>query len=129
MANRYIDAPEINDRELEKLAQLNCSLEELASHYGTTITWLHNNKLDVIKRGRDAMKLKLRQRQIEVALDNQHPKQVTMLIFLGKSMLGQSDKVEITTTQITKAPSLIELYERLNQTEAELEERKQVDRS
>jgi hypothetical protein len=47
---------------------------------------------DVITKGRENGKTRLRKKQIEVALAGN----VSMLIFLGKNMLGQSDKQEIS---------------------------------
>jgi hypothetical protein len=48
---------------------------------------------EIYEEGRDNIKVSLRRKQIELALDGSIP----LLIFLGKNLLGQSDKVEEKT--------------------------------
>ena len=93
---------EIIDADLFKLASLGATYRELAEHYQTSPTWLINNKKEIIDAGVASTKLKLRQAQIQIALDSTHPKQATMLIFLGKAMLGQRETTETIITQEDK---------------------------
>lgn len=60
------------------------------------------------------IRLKLRQKQIQVALNGN----VTMLIFLGKNLLGQSDKQDITQTS-----NVVELKYNLKESPSELRKR------
>jgi hypothetical protein len=77
---------------VEKLAGIGCPNKEIASFVGCSVDTLDRNFADVIAKGRENCKTRLRKKQIEVALAGN----VTMLIFLGKNMLGQADKQEIS---------------------------------
>jgi hypothetical protein len=48
---------------------------------------------ELLTKGRSHMRVKLRQKQMMMALDGDR----TMLIWLGKNMLGQSDAVDVTS--------------------------------
>lgn len=89
---------EINWEEFEKLCAFQCTVIEIASwfavsedtlqsaikkHYGQTFS-------GVFKEKRTAGLISLRRKQFEVALSGN----VTMLIWLGKQLLDQTDKVE-----------------------------------
>jgi hypothetical protein len=75
---------------VEKLASIGCSMKEMASACNCSVDTLERNFAEQIAKGRENGKTRLRRKQIEVALAGN----VTMLIFLGKNMLGQSDKIE-----------------------------------
>lgn len=75
--------------EVEKLAQLHCSSEEIAAFFGVPSQTLVANFGDIIQKARAEMKVALRRSQIKLALDGN----CTMLIWLGKQYLNQSDKV------------------------------------
>jgi hypothetical protein len=86
--------PKLNiDPELvEKLAGIGCPNKEIAAIVGCSVDTLDRHFAEVIAKGRENGKTRLRKKQIEVALAGN----VTMLIFLGKNMLGQADKQEIS---------------------------------
>ena len=86
--------PKLNiDPDLvEKLAGIGCPNKEIAAIVGCSVDTLTDRFSDVINKGRENGKTRLRKKQIEVALAGN----VSMLIFLGKNMLGQSDKQEIS---------------------------------
>lgn len=90
---------EIDFKEFEKLCALACTQVEIAEwfdcspdtidrrvkeHYGETFA-------EVFKKKSSKGKISLRRKQFEVALTGN----VTMLIWMGKQLLGQSDKQEI----------------------------------
>ena len=79
---------------VEKLAGIGCPNREIAAVAGCSVDTLARRFADVIDKGRENCKTRLRKKQIEVALAGN----VSMLIFLGKNMLGQSDK---TLTEIS----------------------------
>lgn len=91
---------EIDDDVLIMLSSYYTTYEELAAHFKTTVTWLHNNKREVIERGRTETKVKLRKKQLQIAFDDTHPRQPMMLTFLGKAILGQRETSEVVN--ITK---------------------------
>jgi hypothetical protein len=83
---------EIDGDLVEKLAGIGCPNKEIAAIVGCSVDTLDRHFADVIAKGRENGKTRLRKKQIEVALAGN----VTMLIFLGKNMLGQADKQEIS---------------------------------
>lgn len=78
---------ELDEELLLKLAQLHCSMTEMADIMGVSKDLLNRRYKSVIAKGKSQTKMKLRRKQIEVAMSGNH----TMLIWLGKNMLGQSD--------------------------------------
>jgi hypothetical protein len=83
---------QIDGELVEKLAGIGCPNKEIASIVGCSVDTLDRHFADVITKGRENGKTRLRKKQIEVALAGT----VTMLIVLGKNMLGQADKQEIS---------------------------------
>lgn len=77
----------IPPQDIVKLAQIGCKNQEIANWFGideNTLTY--NFSVELIK-GREALKQSLRQAQIRLALSGN----ATMLIWLGKNILGQSE--------------------------------------
>jgi hypothetical protein len=81
--NQTVIPPE----EIIKLARLGCSVEEMSAWFGVPANTLKYNFSDLIAKGRSETKQSLRRAQIALALKGN----ATMLIWLGKNMLGQSD--------------------------------------
>ena len=77
----------IDPVEVEHLASLWCEYGEIAEFFGVNVETLKYNFSDVIIKGRNITKQKLRQAQIKNALSGN----TTMQIWLGKQILGQSD--------------------------------------
>lgn len=71
-----------------ELARIGCSLEEMSNVLQCDATTLGRRFRREVERGQAEMKVSLRRKQFEVALQGN----VAMLIFLGKALLGQSDK-------------------------------------
>jgi hypothetical protein len=92
----------IDDTVLAKLAGYGASYDELASLFQTTKTWLYNNKREIIEDGKNAMKIKLRQKQLQIAFNDTHKGQTTMLIFLGKVILGQQEPEKTVNVKTDK---------------------------
>jgi len=70
-----------------KLAQMGCKDSEIAEWFGVDENTLRYNFSVELLKGKLALKQSLRQAQIRLALSGN----ATMLIFLGKNILGQSD--------------------------------------
>jgi len=88
----------LNLEELERLSRLNCTMPEISAYFDIPLRTLEDkfaNELDVrkaIEKGRATGKLSLRRRQIQIMEETNNP---TMAIWLGKQLLGQTDKQEI----------------------------------
>jgi hypothetical protein len=79
----------IPPEEVYKLAQIGCKDTEIADWFGVDSNTLRYNFSVELLKGREALKQSLRRAQLTVAL-NGNP---TMLIWLGKQYLGQSENV------------------------------------
>ena len=93
MSKRKVGRPklEIDEEQLEKLAAIDCSLEEMALVLGCSVSTIQRNFDQAIKKGRAQGRASLRRRQFELAMSGN----VTMLIWLGKVRLGQKEKQAI----------------------------------
>lgn len=80
---------EINEVDVEKLATMCCTMNEMASFFSCSVDTLERNYAEVIKKGRDKGKISLRREQYLQAMKGN----ITMLIWLGKQLLDQRDKV------------------------------------
>jgi hypothetical protein len=81
----------INTDKVEQLASFGCTNIEIASFYGCSSDLLEKNYSEFLAKGRDKGKIRLRQLQWQAAEKGSH----TMLIWLGKQILGQTDKSEV----------------------------------
>lgn len=81
------DKKVIPPNDVYKLAQMGCKDTEIAEWFGIDENTLRYNFSVELTKGRVALKQSLRQAQIRLALSGN----ATMLIFLGKNILGQSD--------------------------------------
>lgn len=80
---------EINESQVRQLAAINCSYAEMAAVLGCDESTLTRRFAQVIKEGREQGRMSLKRKQYEVAMGGN----VTMLIWLGKQLLDQSEKV------------------------------------
>tara|TARA_R100001086_G_scaffold224730_1_gene142778 strand:+ start:3566 stop:3883 length:318 start_codon:yes stop_codon:yes gene_type:complete len=78
---------ELDTEMIERLSSIFCTNEEIASIVGCHRETLANNYSTYIKKGRERGKSSLRRLQFQKAQDGN----TTMLIWLGKQYLGQSD--------------------------------------
>ena len=81
----------IDTTEVEKLASFGCTNIEIGSFFGCSPDLLEKSYSEFLTKGRDKGKIRLRQLQWKAAESGSH----TMLIWLGKQILGQSDKQEL----------------------------------
>ena len=94
---------EISKEQFEKLCGLQCTLEEIAGFFNCSADTIERfakstyNKTfaETYKEYSAQGKISLRRYQFKLA-----EKSAAMAIFLGKNMLGQTDKQEITTSNI-----------------------------
>tara|TARA_R100000808_G_scaffold14732_1_gene34605 strand:- start:6770 stop:7171 length:402 start_codon:yes stop_codon:yes gene_type:complete len=79
---------EIDEAKLEMLAEFGCGNRELALFFECSEETLRTRYKKIIDLGREKQKIKLRQAQYKAVESGSVP----MMIFLGKNLLGQSDK-------------------------------------
>lgn len=90
---------EIDFNELEKLCNIQCTAEEAAAWFGVSPDTIDRRLkeeygigfAEYFKQNRDIGKISLRRKQFQAAMSGN----TSMLIWLGKNQLGQSDKQEI----------------------------------
>jgi len=87
---------DIDTLELEKLASYGLTNTEIADFFGCSKDLISKSYSTNITKGRSQLKKKLRKAQIDSALSGN----ATLLIWLGKQYLGQTEKQEITTTEL-----------------------------
>lgn len=74
-------------RDIYELASIGCTDREIARWFDVDENTLRYNFSDILEKGREDLKHSLRRAQIKSALGGN----ATMLIWLGKNLLGQSD--------------------------------------
>jgi hypothetical protein len=84
---RGITKKVVFDEDVFKLAAMGCTDSEIARWFGIEESTLKYNFSEIIAKGREQLKQSLRQAQIRLAMSGN----ATMLIWLGKNILGQSD--------------------------------------
>lgn len=78
----------VNPEDIYKLAALGCKDQDICRWFDINKDTLHYNFGDILEKGREDLKISIRRAQLELALKDRNP---TMLIWLGKNLLGQSD--------------------------------------
>ena len=101
--------------ELEKLCQLQCTDEEIAYWFGVSTRTIERRRLEpefaaVMDRGKAKGRISVRRLQMKLLEEGN----ATMGVWLGKNILGQTDQLVITGTQvIIVAPSQLPGGEKL----------------
>ena len=80
----------IDTKQVQKLASLGCTNKEISEFFGCSADLLEKSYSEYITKGRAEQKMRLRQLQWKSAEKGN----VSMLIFLGKNILGQQDRLE-----------------------------------
>lgn len=97
---------DIDTEQIFKLAKYNLTNIEIADIYGCDESLLVKNYSEFLTKGRGELKLRLRQAQYEEAIDKRN---ITMLIWLGKQILGQSEKADIQMNRPIEEVEYIEI--------------------
>ena len=84
----------IDPEVVRKLAQIHCTMDEIASVVGCSKDTLERRFAAVVKTGRDQGKASLRRQQWKLANDGS----AAMCIWLGKQLLGQKDRQDLGAT-------------------------------
>lgn len=78
---------------VKRLAALGCTMVEIASVLGLSVETVRTRHADDISEGKANLHVRLRQRQVQIADSGD----VRMLIHLGRAVLNQRDKVDVTS--------------------------------
>ena len=125
IGNKNAEIP-FDKRQFEELCQIQCTQTEIAAVLKMSVDTLENKVKeyyegrlfsDVFAEKREGGKASLRRAQWQTAIGSSNP---VMQIFLGKNMLGQADKQEISLEAdvhndgsvedlVTKAAQLLKL--------------------
>ena len=97
---------DIDTDTLFKLAKYNLTNIEIADIYGCDESLLRNNYSEYLTKGRGELKKRLRQAQYEEAVEGRN---ITMLIWLGKQILGQTEKAELQMNRTIEQVEYIEI--------------------
>jgi AraC-like DNA-binding protein len=89
---------EIDPQLLERLAACGCTLYEIASVLGCNRRTLERRFADAIEAGRLRGRSSLRHKQFQLAMRGDK----TMLIWLGKQYLGQTEKMVVTRAHLNE---------------------------
>lgn len=93
----------IDPKLVQDLAALGCKNNEIAVVVGVSTDTLERRFAGEMSKGRENLKISLRRWQLEAAKKGN----VAMLIWLGKQMLGQTEKIEQTTEAKVEAKAEI----------------------
>jgi hypothetical protein len=94
---------DIDPVEVEKLAKIGATNCEIADFFGCSEATIRGRFCENLTKGRAAKKLRLRQLQWKAAEQGN----TSMLIWLGKNELGQSDSQGLTEEEVLR-PVFIE---------------------
>ena len=81
---------DIDTEKVEQLAGFGCTNTEIASFFGCSTDLIEKSYSEFLTKGREKGKIRLRQLQWRAAERGN----TSMLIWLGKQVLGQSEKTE-----------------------------------
>ncbi len=104
----------LNVDELRAWAKVGCTIKEMAGAMGVSEQYLYNEKVknrevaEALSVGYSELSIGLRSTQVRLALTGH----AGMLIWLGKQVLGQTDKQEVkseTTVNVTLQEAMKEL--------------------
>ena len=93
MGTQIERGPEILPKTIEEMASKGLTNDEMAGILRCSKTTLLKFG-DAIELGRSNLRMSLRRRQVDIALNAEVKLAITMLIWLGKQLLGQVDKAE-----------------------------------
>jgi len=88
---------EIDAEQVRELAELGCLATEIGAILGCSTDTLFRRFTDELAAGKAALKHNLRRAQIQAALAGN----ATMLIWLGKTILGQRDHADVPPQKLT----------------------------
>jgi IS30 family transposase len=82
----------INKEDLEKLAAMHCTIEEIAAWFNVSRDTIERRYAAEIHKARQQGKISLRRMQFQAAQNGN----IVMMIWLGKQILDQTERKEIS---------------------------------
>jgi len=95
----------IDTEQVEKLAGLGCTNTEIASFFGCDESLIRKSYSEFLIKGREKGKIRLRQWQLRAAERGN----VSMLIWLGKQILNQSESPSLADDELVEGFDLEEI--------------------
>ena len=89
---------DIDPKVVEGMAAVGATNEEIADFTGSDEVTIRRRFGEILTKARSGMRLRLRQAQLKAALAGDR----TMLVWLGKTMLGQKETTVTETRDVTK---------------------------
>ena len=83
----------IDPMRLAELIRIGCKDNEISDAFGVTEAVLQRRFRSILTKKRGEIRAALRAKQVDLALAGDR----TMLIWLGKNMIGQTDRADITS--------------------------------
>lgn len=83
----------IDPEQVRKLSAIGATIAEIAAFFDVSRDTIERHFREQIDAGKEIGRVRLRKRQYDLAMSGN----ATMLIWLGKQMLGQTDKTQTTT--------------------------------
>lgn len=83
---------DIDEMQVEEMAAIGCTVAEIAGVVGCSPRTVERRAAAPMARGRARLNVSLRRKQVEMAMSGN----ASMLIWLGKQLLGQRDKADTT---------------------------------
>ena len=101
---------DVREREVRNLAKVGCTDDEIAALLDCGETTIKRRFGPALKRGRAEARVSLRREQFQLALAGN----VTMLIWLGKQLLGQKNDPNGDAGELVAPPCMIEMAARMD---------------
>lgn len=103
-------------KDIEQLGQLQCTYDEVAAFFSVDVRtvkrWMQKPPIrEAFTKGQSKGRMSLRRAQFQAALAGDR----TMLVWLGKQLLGQKDVVEQVTFTGTMADKRADVYRNLSE--------------
>ncbi|HCW08692.1 MAG TPA: hypothetical protein DGG95_15140 [Cytophagales bacterium] len=80
----------IDEAEVEKLAMMQCSQEEIAAFFGVSVDTIYRRFADTLKRGSALGRMSMKRQLYKKVQDGE----LGAIVWWGKNFAGMSDKVE-----------------------------------
>ena len=81
---------DVDEKLIEQLARIHCTYDEIASIVGVSKSTLSERFRTLIENAMNEGRASLRRQQYKLAMDGDK----TMLVWLGKQLLGQRDRLD-----------------------------------
>lgn len=86
---------DLDEVQIRKLAEIQCTMEEIAAVMKCSVDTLERRYAEVIRRGRETGKMSLRRAQFKLALSGN----AQLLVWLGRHYLQQREEMTMTSSE------------------------------